>query len=99
MCVPYGCGELVEAGSDVGEPPMGDNYLWTARPQLQALRQLVGQLKTAAQGASHDPLRLESTRKTGCSTQVGTDPHNPTTGDDPDPERDDMATGGAGRER
>ena len=99
MCLPFGCGEVVDAGSDVGEPPMGDNDLWTTLPHLQALRQLVGQLKTAAQGVSHDPLRRESTERTGSSSKVGTDPQIRTTQDDPDPERDDLATGGAGAER
>jgi hypothetical protein len=95
MCVPYDCGELVADHNDSeGPTTMGDNELWAALPHLQALKRLVEKLKEAAQGASHEHPSDEIEGKTGNPARMGTDPQSPTTRDDPDSERNDLATGG-----
>ena len=82
----------------MGESLVGDNEQWAALPHLRALRRLVGQLTKAAEGASDETAREEA-GKPSQAAKVGADPQSATARDDPDPERNDKAAGGAGGKR
>ena len=74
---------------------MGDNEMWAALTHLRKLESLVKQLKAAAQGAC-DGTKGPAGKTSVGTAEMGGDTRREAERNDPDLERDDLATDEAG---
>jgi hypothetical protein len=96
MCIAYQCGEIMSERK-AEEGSIGDNEMWAALTHLRKLESLVKQLKAAAQGAC-DGSKGTAGKTVGRTTEMGGDTRREAVRNDPDLERDDLATDeGGGR--